>query len=402
MHILVLNAGSSTLKFRLFAMADAEETVRAEGIVDRVGSALAELRLSVAGQPAMTRPVPAETPGQAAEQVLTSLIAPESGAAYLPFQIDVVAHRVVHGGARFVEPTRLTPDALDSLRALSELAPLHNPVNIAGIETGLRLLPDAPAIAVFDTAFHHTLPAVAANYALPLEYATQHGLRRYGFHGISHQYVSARLLECLGRGVEGTRVITCHLGNGASVCAVQEGKSVDTSMGLTPLEGLLMGTRSGDLDPGLVLHLLRVQRMTVEAVDDLLNHRSGLKGLSGSTGDVRDLEQAASAGNTRAELALECFAYRVRKYIGAYAAALGGVEAVAFTGGIGEHSVLMRRRICRGLEFLGLRLDAEQNARVGGREPARISSDDSPAQLWVIPTDEERQIAREAYALLHV
>jgi acetate kinase len=183
---------------------------------------------------------------------------------------------------------------------------------------------------------------------------------------------------------------------------VQDGKSVETSMGLTPLEGLIMGTRSGDLDPGLVLHLLRVQGMTVEAVDDLLNHQSGLKGLSGRTGDVRDLEQAASVGDTRAELALECFAYRVRKYIGAYAAALGGVEAVAFTGGIGEHSVLMRRRICRGLEFLGLRLDAEQNARVGGREPARISSDDSPAQLWVIPTDEERQIAREAYALLHV
>ncbi len=407
MNILVLNAGSSTLKFRLFRMEDqasesaaGREEPLAEGLLDRVGTPQASLRVSAVGQPPATRPVTADTPAQAAEQVFTQLTAPEAAAPHPPIQIEALGYRIVHGGAQFVGPTRLNAEVVATIRALGELAPLHNPAAADGIEAGLRLLPDVPAVAVFDTAFHHTLPDVAATYALPLDLSRQLRLRRYGFHGISHRYVSGRLLECLGRGIEGTRVITCHLGNGASVCAVRDGKSVDTSMGLTPLEGLVMGTRSGDVDPGLVLYLLRGRGMTADAVDDLLNHRSGLLGLSGRSGDVRDLEQAASTGDKRSELALECFAYRARMYLGAYAAALEGLDAVAFTGGIGEHSVSMRERICRRMEFLGLQLDAERNRNVSAADPTRISADDSSVQLWVIPTDEELQIARETYALL--
>jgi len=253
-------------------------------------------------------------------------------------------------------------------------------------------------VAVFDTAFHRTLPEEAWRYALPSDLADRLGLRRYGFHGISHRFVSGRLLDCLGRAPAGTRLITCHLGSGASVCALLGGASVDTSMGLTPLEGLVMGSRSGDLDPGLLLYLLRTQGMTAQQLDDLLNQDSGLKGLAGKS-DVRDLEQAAGAGDARAGMALEIFAYRVRKYLGAYAAALGGLDAVAFTGGIGERGAGMRARICRGLDFLGVTLDDERNWAATGGAPALISADGGPTPVWVIPTDEERQIAREVAVL---
>jgi len=395
LNILVLNAGSSTLKFRLFRMSGEpaldREAALAEGIVDRIGTQEASLRLSVADRPEVVRPVPAETHGQAAEEAIRGC---------LPQGVEAIGHRIVHGGERFVEPTRITPAVIEDVRALSRLAPLHNPAGLAGIEAGLRLLPETPAVAVFDTAFHRTLPEVAATYALPLEFSARYGLRRYGFHGISHRYISERLLQCLGRDAPGTRLITCHLGNGASVCAVRDGRSVDTSMGLTPLEGLVMGTRCGDLDPGLVLHLLRACGMTPEEVEDLLQHQSGLRGLSGRTGDARDLEQAAAGGDRRAELALEIFAYRVRKYLGAYAAALEGLDAIAFTGGIGEHSAVMRARICRGLEFLGLLLDSDRNRLADSRQPARLSAENSPVQIWAIPTEEEWQIAREAYVLL--
>jgi acetate kinase len=290
-------------------------------------------------------------------------------------------------------PPGRPPEALETLRGLRDLDPLHNPTEVAIIEAGLRLLPGVPTVAVFDTAFHRTLPEIAWRYALPKDLTDRLHLRRYGFHGISYQYVSGRLLTCLQREPEGSRLIVCHLGSGASVCALKDGKSVDTSMGLTPLEGLVMGTRSGDVDPGLLLYLMRTAAMTAETVDDLLNHRSGLLGLSGRSGDVRALEQAAQSGDASAELALELFAYRVCKYIGAYAAALEGVDAVAFTGGIGERSPAMRRRICRRLAFLGLQLDQARNANASG-EPTRISASGAAVQAWVVPTDEERQIAR--------
>lgn len=367
MNILALNPGSSSLKYRLFVLP--EETVVAEGNIEHTGGGA--------------------TVG-AAEDALQRC---------LPHGIDALGYRVVHGGDRFTGPTRVTPDVLAGIRALGELAPLHNPIAVSVIEAGQRLLPDVPGVAVFDTAFHRTLPEVASRYALPSEIDGTFPLRRYGAHGISHRYISALLLERLGRRAASTRLITCHLGSGASVCAIRDGESVDTSMGLTPLEGLVMGTRSGDVDPGLLLYLLRHGGQTPDTLDDLLNHRSGLLGLSGRSADVRDLEQAAREGDTHADLALAVFAYRVRKYIGAYAAALGGLDALAFTGGIGEHSTAMRVRICHGLDFLGLRLDDARNESVSGGGPVRISPDGA-MPLWVIPTDEERQIAREVQSVI--
>jgi acetate kinase len=364
MQVLVLNPGSATLKFRLLdTAAPAGTPPLANGLVEQVEG---------------------DRTTAAAEQVL---------ARCQGRRIDAVGCRVVHGGARFNAPTRVTAEVLAAIRDLGRLAPLHNPVAAAVLDATLRLLPQVPVVAVFDTAFHSTIPDVAGLYALPLDLSRQLELRRYGFHGTSHRYVSQRLLARLGRQAP-TRVITCHLGNGASVCAVRDGRSIDTSMGLTPLEGLIMGTRSGDVDPGLVLHLLSAEKMTPQQVDDLLNHRSGLLGLGGH-GDVRELQQAASAGDEQARLALEAFAYRVRKYIGAYAAALEGVDAVAFTGGIGEHAVQLRGQISERLGWLGARLDGGLNQQATGKEEMRISAEGSAVQLWVIPTDEEMQIAQE-------
>jgi len=374
MNILALNAGSATLKYKLFRMPSKEasgkdEVVLADGTADHDGgNGIVE----------------------AAEQVILDCN---------KLGVDVIGHRLVHGGPRFTRPTLVTPEVLKDLHKLRDLDPLHNPTETAMIEAGLRILPRVPAVAVFDTAFHHTLPETAWRYAIPRDLADRLHLRRYGFHGLSHQYVSGTLLKCLGRNPEGTRLIICHLGSGASICAVKDGRSIDTSMGLTPLEGLVMGTRSGDVDPGLLLYLLRSADMKPDEVDDLLNHRSGLLGLSGSSDDVRALEQSAQNGDLNAELALEVFAYRVTKYIGAYAAALEGIDAVAFTGGIGEHSHGMRSRICRKLVFLGLQLDETRNTQAI-TQPTRISTD-SACQIWVIPTDEERQIAREAQAQLN-
>lgn len=369
MNILALNAGSSSLKFRLFRVDDGKETVLTEGEAERVGG---------------------EALAAAAEKAVDQCRS---------FGIDAVGHRLVHGGSKFTSATRVSPEMLTELKTLRGLDPLHNPGEIGLIEATQKLLPEVPEVACFDTAFHRTLPEVAYTYALPRELSARLILRRYGFHGLSHQYVSGRLLECLKRDAEGTRLVTCHLGSGASMCALRDGKSVDTSMGMTPLEGLVMGTRSGDVDPGLLLYLLREEKMTPEQLDDLLNKQSGLLGVSGIGSDVRDLETAA-AGDAHAELALSLFAYRVRKYLGAYAAALGGLDAVAFTGGIGERSSSMRGRICAGLEFLGVTLDAEANQSASSKEAAQISADGSAVSVWVIPTDEERQMAREVAGVL--
>lgn len=387
MNVLVLNAGSSSLKFRLLRMRPAE-SVLASGLVEKWGTPQAGLRMEVEGRRAETRSVAAETPSDAAEHAME---------ACRPLGVDAIGYRVVHGGPRFTEPVRLSNQVIDDIRAVSHLAPLHNGLALAAMEAGRKVLPDKPAVAVFDTAFHRTMPDIAALYAIPPEFAQTHALRRYGFHGISHRYVSQKLLQCVNRPAIGSRLVTCHLGNGASVCAIRDGRSIDTSMGLTPLEGLMMGTRSGDIDPGLVLHLMTSLGMTAEDVDDLLNRRSGLLGVSGLGSDLRDIEQAARNGNTRAELALEMFAYRVRKYLGAYAAALGSIDAIAFAGGIGEHSPEMRVRICAGMGALGISIDPSRNAAYG---LAPIHADGSRAQVWVIPTDEELQIAREVIGLL--
>ncbi|BDI30590.1 acetate kinase [Capsulimonas corticalis] len=383
MNVLALNAGSSSLKYRLFRVSDGVEEALHEGEAERLDG-----------------PMFPDAAGKAIEECRH-------------YGVSAVGHRFVHGGADFHEPVVVTDGVRERLRGLAEIDPLHNPTEMAVMEETRRALPDAPVVAVFDTAFHHTLPEAAYRYALPWELSDRLGLRRYGFHGISHRYASERLFTLLGREAHGTKIVTCHLGSGASLCAIRDGESVDTSMGMTPLEGLVMGTRSGDIDPGLLLHLLRTQGMTAEALDDLLNRKSGLLGLSGRSADVRDLE--AAAGDARVALALEIFVDRVRKYLGAYAVVLGGLDAIVFTGGVGEHSAPIRARICRGLEFLGVALDESLNQQVG-HEPARISAGHSPldiagqnhtlagqggqVEIWTIPADEERQIAREVAALL--
>jgi acetate kinase len=367
MRILVLNPGSSTLKYRLVDLDRGAAKTLTEGVADHVAG---------------------DSVTRSARTVLECCEG---------HSVEAVGCRVVHGGEDFSEPTLVTPAVLAAIRDLGRLAPLHNPVAAAVLEAVTRQLPGVPAVAVFDTAFHRTIPEVASLYALPLGMAREKGLRRYGFHGTSHRYVAARLLERLGRR-DRTRVITCHLGNGCSLCAVRDGRSVDTSMGLTPLEGLVMGTRSGDVDPGLLLHLLREERVAPAELDELLNHKSGLLGLGGS-GDVRDLTKAAQAGDGAAGLALDVFAYRARKYVGAFAAALEGLDAIAFTAGIGEHSSLVRGRICSGLGWLGVRLEQARNEQPGPGE-ACISSADSPVAVWVIPTDEESLIARETASVV--
>jgi len=302
--------------------------------------------------------------------------------------IEAAGVRVVHGGAEFVRPVRVDDSVLDAIRGLSELAPLHNPMAVRIIEETRTALPGVPIVAVFDTAFHQTMPTLAARYALPPEVDVLAGIRRYGFHGISYSYVSSR--------VEASRHIVCHLGNGASVCAIDNGSSVDTSMGFTPMEGLVMGTRAGDLDPGVILYLLRHGKSEAD-LDELLNHQSGMLGVSGRSGDVREMESAARGGDARAELALEMFAYRAAKYIGAYAAVLRGVDALTFTAGIGEHSPSMRSRICERLGFLGVVLDEERN-RAARADERRISR--GPVDVWVIPTNEELEIARLTFKML--
>lgn len=401
MNILVLNPGSSTLKFALYQIPESSKAsittdsaaVLVSGIIEPIGKPQSELRLSIGTRTPVIEGVEAGTPEQAVEQIIRRIISFDGENSKTPTVIDAVGCRVVHGGSKLVEPTIVTDSVLEELRGLKDLAPLHIPADVAVLERVQKSLLGASVVAVFDTAFHQTLPKVASSYALPLELSDRYGLRRYGFHGISHAYVSRQLIERLGREATGTKIITCHLGSGASVCAIRDGKSIDTSMGLTPMEGLVMGTRSGDIDPGLVLYLIRTVGMTAGEVDDLLNNQSGLLGLSGTSSDLRDLEQAAHKNDELAELALEIFAYRSCKYIGAYAAALEGLDAIAFTGGIGEHSASMRSRICRRLKFLGIHLEDKLNQAADRREPMKISVEDGAIQIWMIPTDEEREIA---------
>ena len=412
MNILAFNPGSATLKFALYAMdastpavAGANEqhaAVRAlvTGVVERIGTPDSTFTMSAGPRDSANKPAYVSDSAHAVEEVIARLKALHSGDKAMPLTIEAVGCRVVHGGAALVNPALITPSVLDEMRALKDLAPLHVPTDIAVIESVQRLLPGIPVIAVFDTAFHHTIPEVARTYALPADLCVRHGLRRYGFHGISHSYVSRQFLKLAKRDARGTRIITCHLGNGSSLCAVRDGQSVDTSMGFTPMEGLMMGTRSGDLDPGVILYLMRTVGMTAADLDELLNRQSGLRGVSALSADVRDLEQEALNGNTRAALALSMFAYRARKYIGAYAAVLEGVQAIVFTGGIGEHSPSMRRGICHGMEFLGVHLDADRNDAATGSVAQLVSTDASAVAIWVIPTDEGREIAQDTFVAL--
>ena len=395
--ILVINCGSSSLKYSFYDTTD--ESRNARGQVERIG--IDGTRLAQrAHQKESNRPLPTGPFAEAFKAILQALTAKESGVIARPSEVTVVAHRVVHGGERFTEATLITDEILAEIEALSPLAPLHNPVNLAGIRHMRRLFPAVPHVAVFDTAFHHTLPTYAFLYGLPYELYENNRVRRYGFHGTSHHYVSLRAAQFLKRRPNQLRFVTCHLGNGSSLCAVDHSRSVDTSMGFTPAEGLIMGTRCGDVDPGLLPFLHRTHKLTPSQAEQLLNNNSGLLGLSGISSDMRQILDAADNGHHRALLALKTYCYRIRKYIGAYVASMGGLDALVFTGGIGQGSAQVRALALQGLDCMGLALDRGRNQDARGNEVSRISTDDSKVAVLVVPTDEERMMAREALRAL--
>jgi acetate kinase len=396
--ILVVNCGSSSLKYSFYDTAD--ESRQARGQVERIG--IAGTRHAYRGPKGeVKRELPRGGFAEAFHAMAAELTAKETGVIGGAGEVSVVAHRVVHGGERFTEATLITDEVLARIEELNPLAPLHNPVNVAGIREMRRLFPAVPHVAVFDTAFHHTLPAYAYLYGLPYELYEKKGVRRYGFHGTSHAYVSLRASQFLGRRPNELEIVSCHLGNGSSLCAVDHGRSVDTTMGFTPAEGLIMGTRCGDLDAGVLAFLERSEGLTAAQSEELVNKKSGLLGLSGISSDMREVMKAADAGEPRALLAVKAYCYRVRKYIGAYVASMGGMDAVIFTGGIGQGSAEVRALALQGLDCMGIRLDAQRNRDARGfDEVCRISTDDSPVAVLVVPTDEERMMAREALRTL--
>ena len=391
--ILVINCGSSSLKYTFFDSENESNTTR--GQVERIGiTGTCLIHQGKAGE--VKRDLAGGGYEDAFKAMLQELTSADSGVIRDPSEISVVGHRLVHGGERFSEAIVIDDKILEELEALSPLAPLHNPVNIAGIKAGQRIFPAVPHVAVFDTAFHSTLPAYAYLYGLPYEYYEKKGVRRYGFHGSSHSYVCLKASEYLRQRVNELEIISCHLGNGASLCAIDHGRSVDTTMGFTPGEGLIMGTRSGDIDPGVITYLEREEGLTDAQIDQLLNKQSGLLGLSGISADMREIEKAAETGDTRALIAVKAFSYRVRKYIGAYLAAMGGLDVLIFTGGIGQGSAGVRSLALQGLQCMGIHLDDQRNREARGfSEVCRISTNDSPVTVLIVPTDEERMIARE-------
>ncbi|MBN2359852.1 MAG: acetate/propionate family kinase [Deltaproteobacteria bacterium] len=398
-RVLVLNLGSSSLKYDFFDAAKPE--VRARGLIERIGAAGARHVYRMGGGE-RTESLSIVDHAAALDVALRRLTDPEHGVLGDLAQLTAVGHRVVHGGSRYSEATVIDDQVLQEIEQLCRLAPLHNPVAVAGIKATRARLPGVPQVAVFDTAFHTTMPDHAWSYALPRALAERHGLQRYGFHGTSHRYVAKSAAAFLQRSSRELRLITCHLGNGASLCAIDHGRSVDTSMGLTPLEGLCMGTRSGDVDPGLVLFLCTSLGMTPDQVDHLLNRESGLLGISGLSQDMRELEQAAAGGHVGARLAIAVFCYRVKKYIGSYVAVLGGLDALVFTGGIGQGSAWVRARVCQGLAGMGIALDemANRTPASDGSGIRRISDPSAPVAVSVVPTDEEAMIARETVTAL--
>ena len=396
MNILVINCGSSSLKYQFIDMKD--ESVLAKGLVERIGIEGSVLKHERTGMDKETIKQSIPDHNVALKLVIDALMNEKYGAIKDLSEINAVGHRVVHGGEAFACSVVIDEKVKKSLEDCIDLAPLHNPPNLVGINACEKILPNVPMVAVFDTAFHQTMPSSSYLYALPYEYYTKHKIRRYGFHGTSHLYVSRRAAEILGKKPEDLNIITCHLGNGASITAVEKGKSIDTSMGFTPLEGLIMGTRTGDMDPAIVTFLMEKEKLSAKDVDSIMNKKSGVLGLSGVSSDFRDIEQEAEKGNERAQIALDCFHNRVKKYIGAYMAELGHVDAIVFTAGLGENSAESREEICKGMEFLGIELDTEEN-KVRGKEKI-VSKESSKIKIMVIPTNEELVIARDTLALI--
>ena len=396
MKILVLNCGSSSVKYKLI---DSEtKKVLAEGGVEKIGLPDSFLKFKKPDGEKETVYVSMPTAKEAVKNILDLLTDPKNGVVKSLDEIEAVGHRVVHGMEDFSESVLITPDVIKKVKEAYSVAPLHNPANVTGIEAVESLIPNVPQVAVFDTAFHQTMPPKAFMYALPYDLYEKYGVRRYGFHGTSHRYVSKRACEFLGLPYEKQRIITCHIGNGGSITAIRDGVSVDTSMGLTPTEGLMMGTRSGDVDPGALIYLMEREGLDAASLSKLVNKQSGVLGISGKSSDMRDIEEAILQGDNKAKLALEMYEYRIIKYIGAYVAVLGGVDVIVFTGGVGENQIRTREAICRQFEYLGVTFDAEANKQRG--KEIEISGKDSKVHVVVIPTDEELMIAQDTAAIV--
>ena len=396
MKVLVLNCGSSSLKYQLIDMET--ENVMAKGLCERIGIEGSRLKHQPEGKDAVIFDDYQESHAVSVKMVLDALTHPEYGVVKSMKEINAVGHRVVHGGEYFAGSVIITDEVKAALEKCCDLAPLHNPANLIGIAACEEIMPGVPQVGVFDTAFHQTMPERAYLYALPYEYYEKYKVRRYGFHGTSHRFVSEEVCKMMDRPYDQTKVITCHLGNGGSVCAVRNGKSIDTTMGFTPLEGLVMGTRAGDVDVAAVTYLMKKEGLTADEMDNILNKKSGVLGLSGVSSDFRDIEEAAEAGNDRAEIALDVFAYKVAKRIGAYASAMNGVDAIVFTAGLGENSGATRRAICDYLGWMGVHIDSYNNSLRG--KAIEISATDSRVRVYVIPTNEELVIARDTKELL--
>jgi len=395
MKILVLNCGSSSIKYALYNMDD--KSVITSGGIEKIGLPDSFITVKLNGEKhKMERPIAEHTAG--VQWIFEVLTTGEYAVLKSLEELDAVGHRMVHGGEKFNQSVRLTPEVMEAFAACNDLAPLHNPANIKGVNAVTALLPNVPQVGVFDTAFHQSMPDYAYMYALPYKLYKEYGVRRYGFHGTSHRYVSQRVCEFLGVKPEGKKIITCHIGNGASIAAVKDGKCVDTSMGLTPLEGLIMGTRSGDIDAGAVTFLMDKLNLDTKGISNLLNKQSGLAGVSEGSSDFRDILAGIANGNDKARLAKEMYTYRIKKYIGQYAAAMGGVDIILFTGGAGENQWEVREGATQGLEFMGVKMDAQKNRSCRATE-AILSADDSKVTVCCIPTDEELMIALDTQAL---
>ncbi|MHC1746150.1 MAG: acetate/propionate family kinase [Negativicutes bacterium] len=391
MKVLVVNCGSSSIKYQLMDMTN--ENLLAKGLVERIGIEGSVLTHQPANKDKVVIKADIDNHKTGIQMVLKALTDIDHGVLSSMKEISAIGHRVVHGGEKFADSVLITPEVMKALQDCVEMAPLHNPPNIIGINACEELMPGVPQVGVFDTAFHQTMPKHAFLYGLPYDAYTKYGVRRYGFHGTSHKYVSQRTAELMEQDITNLRIVTCHLGNGASLAAVKFGKSIDTSMGFTPLEGLVMGTRSGEVDPAVIPYLMKKLDLTADQIDTYLNKKSGVLGISGVSSDFRDIEAAATEGNELCQLALDVFAYRVRKFIGSYIAAMGGVDAIVFTAGVGENDIYMRESICSGLEFIGTRIDPEKN-NVRGKEK-EISVDGAKVKIFVVPTNEELVIARD-------
>ena len=396
MKVLVINCGSSSLKYQVLDMTN--EALLCKGLVERIGMEGSVITHEKIGMDKVKNVVPMNDHKDAIAQVLDAVQDAEHGVVKSMDEIGAVGHRVVHAGEKFACSVKITEEVIKALEECVELAPLHNPPNLLGIEACKQLMPETPMVGVFDTAFHQTMPPESYIYAIPYEYYEKHGIRRYGFHGTSHKYVSERAAHMLNVSLDDLKLITCHLGNGASVSAIKRGKCIDTSMGFTPLEGLVMGTRSGDIDPAIVTFIREKENLPQGVANEILNKKSGVLGISGVSSDFRDIEEAVAEGNERAALALKVFAHKVRFYIGAYIAEMNGVDAIIFTAGVGENAVTMREVICHNLGNLGIKLDPVKN-KVRGKETI-ISTDDSRVKILLIPTNEELMIARDTYNIV--